>query len=166
MINICIFQLYSNAQLNSDELNSRWVTCVYIYLSHSLYQPVQINDLSCLGYVVQFLQKCVYCFIYKRHHLKQKDTKDCLFQGSFSFELFKFHKFSSTFSSFPRYDLRFRCRLKTFSNISHCQQQYLFRTTFTRTIMLNLLMKWLLGSNLSQLMFTIQLLIFFYFFLL
>ena len=30
----------------------------------------------------------------------------------------------------------------------------LFRTTFTRTIILNLLMKWLLGSNLSQLDFS------------
>ena len=30
------------------------------------------------------------------------------------------------------------------------QQTPLFRTTFTRTIKLNLLLKWLLGSNLSQ----------------
>ena len=39
-------------------------------------------------------------------------------------------------------------------NVGHCQQQQttvLFRTTITRTIILNLLIKWLLGSNLSQL---------------
>ena len=37
-------------------------------------------------------------------------------------------------------------------NVSHCQQQqsFLFRTTFTGTIKPNLLLKWLLGSNLSQ----------------
>ena len=38
-------------------------------------------------------------------------------------------------------------------NVSHCQQQLtvLFRSTFTRTIKLNLLLKGLLGLNLSQL---------------
>ena len=42
-------------------------------------------------------------------------------------------------------DYRIGCQ-----NVIHCNSKVLFRTTSTRTIILNLLMKWLLGSKLSQ----------------
>ena len=78
------------------------------------------------------------------HHLQKKhqidwDSATCI---TYSTDYYQRLTLVSWFTT----DYRTGCR-----NVSHCQQQHvLFRTTFTRTIKLNLLLKWLLGSNLSQ----------------
>ena len=78
------------------------------------------------------------------HHLQKKhqidwDSATCI---TYSTDYYQRLTLESWFTT----DYRTGCR-----NVSHCQQQHvLFRTTFTRTIKLNLLLKWLLGSNLSQ----------------